>query len=355
MAQHLALEMRQYANPVEEVLSALEQVCSSHKRVKRLKREGQELRFDFKIPLIVPGGMSWILRVEPFLDGATVTAFVVKGLGYQGTSAAADRLDIKPLLAAATRGLVGHLPPGPEPLAALVPADTRAEWTQHVLVALDRAEHHSERGDVVREELSIWLAEDTETPMGKSAGEWISAEISARVDAGRLRRRVEVIGEIGEDLTLMSDRIVCSRKIKALPELLLSMTERTVRPLDARVKAMVTNSSATSSLAKPSLVKRAMRNVLPEAGSFVLTHPQWELIIPADPAALDRASNLADRVNAMFGGAPHDAGAQPQVPAASPAGAVSVPDQLRDFAALHRDGVLTDEEFASAKAKLLGG
>ncbi|MEO6205749.1 MAG: SHOCT domain-containing protein [Mycobacteriales bacterium] len=32
----------------------------------------------------------------------------------------------------------------------------------------------------------------------------------------------------------------------------------------------------------------------------------------------------------------------------------SVADQLRDLAALHRDGVLTDEEFAAAKAKLLG-
>lgn len=32
----------------------------------------------------------------------------------------------------------------------------------------------------------------------------------------------------------------------------------------------------------------------------------------------------------------------------------SVADQLRDLAALHRDGVLTEEEFAAAKAKLLG-
>lgn len=42
----------------------------------------------------------------------------------------------------------------------------------------------------------------------------------------------------------------------------------------------------------------------------------------------------------------------PSAPATPAPG--SVADQLRDLAALHRDGVLTDEEFAAAKAKLLG-
>lgn len=42
----------------------------------------------------------------------------------------------------------------------------------------------------------------------------------------------------------------------------------------------------------------------------------------------------------------------PSPPTAQPTG--SVADQLRDLAALHRDDVLTDEEFAAAKAKLLG-
>ena len=57
MAEHLALEMRQYASPVEEVLSALDQVFSAHKRVKGLKREGHELRFDSRSspPAACPG------------------------------------------------------------------------------------------------------------------------------------------------------------------------------------------------------------------------------------------------------------------------------------------------------------
>ena len=42
----------------------------------------------------------------------------------------------------------------------------------------------------------------------------------------------------------------------------------------------------------------------------------------------------------------------PQAPAAA---APSMTDQLNQLATLHQQGALTDDEFASAKAKLLGG
>ena len=48
--------------------------------------------------------------------------------------------------------------------------------------------------------------------------------------------------------------------------------------------------------------------------------------------------------------------ATPDPPAQdAPAAAPSMPDQLNQLAALHERGVLTDDEFAAAKAKLLGG
>ena len=40
-----------------------------------------------------------------------------------------------------------------------------------------------------------------------------------------------------------------------------------------------------------------------------------------------------------------------EVPAAAP----SIPDQLNQLAALREQGALTDDEFAAAKARLLGG
>jgi hypothetical protein len=42
-------------------------------------------------------------------------------------------------------------------------------------------------------------------------------------------------------------------------------------------------------------------------------------------------------------------------PPAAPSGGPSVADQLQQIAALHQQGVLTDDEFAAAKAKILGG
>src|ERR1044071_4261666 len=53
--------------------------------------------------------------------------------------------------------------------------------------------------------------------------------------------------------------------------------------------------------------------------------------------------------------APPQQYAEPQQVAAPPAEAEQDPmDQLRDLAQLKNEGVLTDEEFAAAKAKILG-
>jgi outer membrane murein-binding lipoprotein Lpp len=41
-------------------------------------------------------------------------------------------------------------------------------------------------------------------------------------------------------------------------------------------------------------------------------------------------------------------------PGAAPAAGPSMADQLQQIAALHQQGVLSDDEFAAAKAKLLG-
>jgi Short C-terminal domain len=42
-------------------------------------------------------------------------------------------------------------------------------------------------------------------------------------------------------------------------------------------------------------------------------------------------------------------------PPAAPAGGSSVADQLQQIATLHQQGVLNDDEFTAAKAKILGG
>lgn len=67
--------------------------------------------------------------------------------------------------------------------------------------------------------------------------------------------------------------------------------------------------------------------------------------------------SLHPRPHHQLGGDTHLASARPQLPTeAAPIPPVepTVGDRLRELAGLHRDGVLSDEEFASAKAKLLG-
>jgi Short C-terminal domain len=66
----------------------------------------------------------------------------------------------------------------------------------------------------------------------------------------------------------------------------------------------------------------------------------------------DRISQLEQQQ-----GPPQDQYAQQQAPPqqAAPAAGPSVADQLQQIATLHQQGVLTDDEFGAAKAKILGG
>jgi Short C-terminal domain len=63
----------------------------------------------------------------------------------------------------------------------------------------------------------------------------------------------------------------------------------------------------------------------------------------------------ADRWAEQGQASPAYLGGGPAAPAAAPAAAPESPiDQLKELGELHASGVLTDEEFAAQKAKLLG-
>jgi hypothetical protein len=71
----------------------------------------------------------------------------------------------------------------------------------------------------------------------------------------------------------------------------------------------------------------------------------------------DRISSL-EQQQGQQGPPPDQYGQQQQYappPPAAPAGGSSVADQLQQIAGLHQQGVLSDDEFAAAKAKILGG
>jgi hypothetical protein len=73
----------------------------------------------------------------------------------------------------------------------------------------------------------------------------------------------------------------------------------------------------------------------------------------------DRISQLEQQQQYQQGPPPDQYGQQQQQyappPQAAPAAGPSVADQLQQIATLHQQGVLSDDEFAAAKAKILGG
>jgi hypothetical protein len=82
-----------------------------------------------------------------------------------------------------------------------------------------------------------------------------------------------------------------------------------------------------------------------------------------DQAAYDASQDdRISQVEQQQGPPPDQYGQQQQYapppqapPPAAPAAGPSMADQLQQLAALHQQGVLSDDEFAAAKAKVLGG
>ncbi len=67
----------------------------------------------------------------------------------------------------------------------------------------------------------------------------------------------------------------------------------------------------------------------------------------------DQDQRISDLEQQQAGGQYQQPQAQP--PAPEPDAGPSMTDQLNQLTTLHQQGALTDEEFAAAKAKLLGG
>jgi hypothetical protein len=72
----------------------------------------------------------------------------------------------------------------------------------------------------------------------------------------------------------------------------------------------------------------------------------------------DRISQVEQQQQGQQGPPPNQYGQQQYAPPpqqAPPPAGPSVADQLQQIATLHQQGVLSDDEFAAAKAKILGG
>ena len=222
-----------------------------------------------------------------------------------------------------------------------------------VLQALTDAEAAAAAGDVVSEELAIGRAQRTAASAGMLAfrpSQWCEQEIHARITSGLLRKDAELVGKVGANLVLMSDRI---------------LQAGTVRLMDERVSASVEVAGQISQSTRPTMTRMAAGSILPgsallvglatpktkttdgRTASFILAHPDWRMIEPINPDRAHEVSGLAAQVNAIAVQRRHASDGASSVPTAS------VADELAKLASLRDSGVLTDQEFAAAKARLL--
>lgn len=84
---------------------------------------------------------------------------------------------------------------------------------------------------------------------------------------------------------------------------------------------------------------------------FVATDKEWQFMIPLDPEKTGDADKAARKLAALSSSLGSGTGDATDGPAG---GQESLTEQLEKLAGLHKNGILSDEEFATAKKKLLG-
>ena len=99
----------------------------------------------------------------------------------------------------------------------------------------------------------------------------------------------------------------------------------------------------------PGLVRGMARTAAIVGTANAVTHKQSQKYAQKDQQAAQAAAYQQQQAQAQYAPPP------PQQAAPAPAPAVDpTVDKINQLAALHAQGILSDEEFASAKAKALG-
>lgn len=239
-----------------------------------------------------------------------------------------------------------------------------------LLAHLDSAAQAAARGDVPAEERAIWDGRQLARKAGLIAvkgPKWYDERVLERARRGDLRRGADLLGIVGADLTIMSDRIVQRGRAYVL---------------DADVRASVEVDGQILQSSRPTMTRMAFGSILPGSAllvglampktetkdsrraQFILVHPAWRIEERLDPDNAHQLTGLAGQVNAIAesrqrreASAAASQVAAPATPTAAARAETSTPgglaEELTKLASLRDAGILTDEEFAAAKARLL--
>jgi hypothetical protein len=103
----------------------------------------------------------------------------------------------------------------------------------------------------------------------------------------------------------------------------------------------------------PGLVRGVARTAAIVGTANAVTHKQQQKYAAKDQQAAQAAAYQQQQAQAQYAPPPQQY-AEPQYAAPAPAPVDPTIEKINQLAALHAQGILSDEEFASAKAKALG-
>lgn len=354
---------RQFSAPPAATLAALEKAIRQLEKFRRSDPTGRTIDFGTR----TSGwswGSTWRMQIQSSGSGCVAVATIVAAGSAVAETSEGKRIrrlfDLAETMlpkAQPSGGLFGNKP---LEAADLVPkinpdlSDKHRHLVGPILQAIGEAEVAAQTGDVVTEELALNRATRTAASAGMFAirpSAWCEEEIRARTVAGRLRKNVDLLGRVGANLLVMSDRVIQGEKVQAMDERVTASVEvggtilQSTRPTLTRmaVGSVLPGSALLVGLAVPKTKTRDLRTA-----SFVIAHPEWRLIEPIDPDGAHQVSGLAAQINANAALLRGSANAAPA------AHQTSMADELQKLASLRDAGVLTDTEFAAAKARLIG-
>jgi len=232
--------------------------------------------------------------------------------------------------------------------------ELRLQAEREVVDLLEQAANAADAGDILEEERLLDAAREKALSFRDgwrgNLGVFCTQQIKAMRLAGRVRRG-QPIGECG-NVYCWEDRII--------------VPGTGVYVLDAKVRASVETTGSITATTHPTLTRMAAGAVLPGSALipglafqktkvhdsrelyFTLEHPDWAYIEQVHPDQGLAARELAAAVNLAARRQEPEGGRDDAGPAPDPL------DRLKKLGELRDSGVITEEEFAKHKAKLLG-
>ncbi|MCJ0899139.1 SHOCT domain-containing protein [Rhodococcus sp. ARC_M13] len=233
--------------------------------------------------------------------------------------------------------------------------DKHAHLFEPLMESIDEAARYAAEDNILLEERALhrgrMMASNAELVQTRVL-RWYEARVQKRTRAGEIRRGVELVGVVTKDLLVMNDRIVVGG---------------VCRVMDGDVRASVEVDGQIMKSTRPTMTRMAIGSILPGSAllvglataktkttdtrraHFIVVHPKWRITETITSDSAMEANGIASQINAIAEHLQRRETTSPSNTSTTP----SLSGEMIKLAELHRAGVLSDNEFTAAKARLL--